>query len=136
MIPQIHRPRLHRRHLAAARLVAPMPYRLMGMFMAIGAESDQSEPLIQDDSEVIQVARNTEFNAGIGIVLPIQLVRDLLCSERMEEFRRQQIARRKQHFGAPSASAAADERMAKAEPLVHSRGIRRLLELMKKSRSE
>jgi len=57
----------------------------------------------EDDSE-IHPLKDADFNAGIGVALPVSVITDLLDSDIAKEARMKEIEEKKRRSGARSAS--------------------------------
>jgi hypothetical protein len=81
-----------------------LPYLLLGMFIYFHGGNFPQDFVAEDDSE-IHPLKDVDFNAGIGITLPVSVITDLLNSDIAKEGRVKEIEEKKRRSGARPASA-------------------------------
>jgi hypothetical protein len=80
------------------------PYLLIGMFIYFHGGNFSQDFVAEDDSE-IHPLKDADFNAGIGVALPVSLIIDLLDSDKAKAARMVEIDRKRKQSGARPASA-------------------------------
>jgi hypothetical protein len=80
------------------------PYLLLGMFIYFHGGNYLQDFVAEDDSEIYPL-KDADFNAGIGVALPISVITDLLDSDLAKEGRMKEIEEKKRRSGARPASA-------------------------------
>lgn len=81
-----------------------LPYLLLGMFIYVHGGNYPHDFVAEDDSE-IHPLKDADFNAGIGIALPVSVIIDLLNSDMAKEARMKEVEEKRKRSGARPASA-------------------------------
>jgi len=108
--------RVHRQHHGQVLGITPaldptrskthliLPYLLLGIFIYFHGGNYSQDFVSEDDSE-IHPLKDADFNAGIGIALPVSLIVDLLNSPIVKDARMKELEAKKRKSGARPASA-------------------------------
>jgi hypothetical protein len=81
-----------------------LPYLLLGMFISFHSGNYLHDFVAEEDSE-IHPLKDVDFNAGIGVTLPVSIILDLLGSSAAKEARMKEIDEKKRRSGVKPASA-------------------------------
>lgn len=81
-----------------------LPYMLLGVIIFSHGGNYAQDFVSESDSD-IHPLKDVEFNAGIAVALPIQLVIDLLNSDKAKALRMKEIEEKRKRSGARPASA-------------------------------
>jgi hypothetical protein len=81
-----------------------LPYLLLGMFISFHGGNYLQDFVVEEDSE-IHPLKDADFNAGIGVALPVSVIIDLLNSTAAKEARMKEVEAKRKQSGARPASA-------------------------------
>jgi len=101
LLPTLPRNTRHSKPTQIGRLV---PYALIGM--VLGSHSGKyASDFVESDNEENLISKDADFNAGISVALPIQIVLDVLNSDKLKRSRTATIEAIKKQSGYRPSSA-------------------------------